>query len=59
MQDLIQANMDGSIPEKLNGNEEKMLDVLHTLRAKYGVTDDLSFSDLLIPVVVNAGRQYP
>lgn len=35
MQDLIQANSDGSIPEKLNGNEEKMLSILHTLRLKY------------------------
>lgn len=59
MQDLIEANMNGSIPEKLKGNEEKMLDVLHTLRAKYGITDDLVFKDLRIPVLVNAGRQYP
>ncbi|MBP9779468.1 patatin-like phospholipase family protein [Candidatus Gracilibacteria bacterium] len=58
MQDIIDANMDGSMPEKLKGNESKMLDVFHKLRDKFGINDTTTFNDLKIPVVINAGRQY-
>ena len=51
-------NKNGDIPEKLAGNQDKMKIVFDKIALKYGITYETKFSDLKIPVVVNAGRQY-
>ncbi len=58
MDDLIIANNEGEIPQKLRKNEFKMIAVFDRLRKKYGIGHGTKFSSLKIPVVVNAGRQY-
>ena len=59
MDDFIAGNMDWSIPQKLLGHEEKMQRFYDRIIDKYWITYETKFSDLRIPVVVNAGRQYP
>lgn len=58
MGDIQTANENGTMPERLKGNEQKMLGVFHSLREKYDITDTTIFNELSIPVVVNAWRQY-
>lgn len=54
MGDIQTANENGTMPERLKGNEQKMLGVFHSLREKYDITDTTIFNELSIPVVVNA-----
>jgi hypothetical protein len=58
MDDFKTGNENWEIPEKLAGHEEKMKIFFNKLASKYGITDSMKFSELKIPVLVNAGRQY-
>ncbi len=58
MNDFVAGNMDWSIPNHLLGHEKKMREFYDRIIEKYGLTYSTIFSDLKIPVVVNAGRQY-
>ena len=58
MNDLVLANESGEIPEKILGNELKMIGLFDRLLEKYGVKSGMTFLDLKFPVIANAGRQY-
>lgn len=58
MDDFQVWNQTWEIPEKLGGNEDKMKKFFYKIAKKYKITNTTKFSDLSIPVLVNAGRQY-
>ncbi|GAB0174542.1 MAG: hypothetical protein HHAS10_04210 [Candidatus Altimarinota bacterium] len=59
MQDIQSMNELGEIPKDLRSskNQKAFLSTLKRLLLRYGINDKTRFSDLKIPVVINAGRQ--